>query len=211
MLKRSREDGFFTLIELLVVIAIIAILAGMLLPALNAAREKAKSINCTSQLKQLGTQQSLYNAQYDDYIIPRVADTTWHGYFGDMLYGKGNWNTTNTAEPLKIFSCPSEARHSNYRTRSNYVYNAYAGKTSSLPILKITAVKKVSEKAIMTDGWIENTGYYCFMQGAGNIENIHYDTVAFHHNRRSNTLYLDGHSAQTIYYDWTKATLYTLP
>ena len=72
----GRKHRKFTLVELLVVIAITAILAGILLPALNAAKEKARSIQCVNNLKQISLVMTSYASDQDGYVITGTKNPT---------------------------------------------------------------------------------------------------------------------------------------
>jgi prepilin-type N-terminal cleavage/methylation domain-containing protein len=80
--RRRRHSGAFTLIELLVVVAIIAVLVAILLPALQSAREKTKTLTCQSTLRAFGQGYYLYAADHADYLPPRYSNMSM-AYVGD--------------------------------------------------------------------------------------------------------------------------------
>ena len=120
--QQNRLNGkkhCFTLIELLVVIAIIAILAGMLLPALNNARGRARGSDCISRLKQLGLYMNVYSSDSEDFIVPGLMQICGGTYHWMALLNK-NYNASRD-----LFYCPGAPPPPGKRDHTDYSYNGY--------------------------------------------------------------------------------------
>src|SRR5947207_2327742 len=188
-----KRKAAFTLIELLVVIAIIAILAGLLLPALTKTESKAQSIACLNNLRQWGLATQLYAVDNNDFLPPDGSpngisvNSGWYidlpRVLGIRPYNQLSWRTNANIAPEKsIWICPSNTNRSNGNNLFHYCLNEHVDGTgvNDAPV-RISSIRNPAQVV-----WLFDNGKRAARAQQNNVHtNIH--------NRGANISFIDGH------------------
>lgn len=209
-IKTMKRQCLFTLIELLLVISIIAILTALLLPALNIARDRARSIQCANNLKTIGTCLRMYADDYSGWgpkYNQNLPADAWQdmliGYtrqgvklspfcYSEKSYATGSW----IIRPLGVFACPSEKEpsYNPYKYGKHYSINSFIAGFSGTTWRFYPKVKTPSGCAAVADAHrLTGAGGVILsdrMADVGSGSYIQY----YHAGKTANVLFLDGHA-----------------